>query len=482
MTHHQTRLEQAPVPRCGAAALSAAIAALTAAFGNRVVTSRAVREQHAHTTTWIANEPPDAVVFPQSTADVQAIVAHLRRASACRSSRSAPAPRSKARSTRRAAASRSTCRDMNRVLAVHAEDLDCVVEPGVTRKQLNEHLRDQGLFFPIDPGADASPRRHGGDARLRHQCGALRHDAGQRALADGRARRTASVMTTGGAREEVVRRLRSDPAVRRLGGHARRHHRADAEAARHPGGDRRRRLPVPERRGGLQRGDRDDPDRHSGRAHRAARRAAGEGDERLFEARLCPKSRCCSSSSTAREAGVAEQARALRRDRRRVRRRAVRVGDARGGAHAAVEGAARRLLGGGRAAARREGLRHRCLRADLAARRMHRRDAGATSPRAGLIAPIVGHVGDGNFHLLAADRHGRPGRDRARARRFVAAARRAGARDGRHLHRRARHRAGQDEVSRSANSARRPSTSCARSSARSTRTIIMNPGKVVACL
>jgi len=42
------------------------------------------------------------------------------------------------------------------VLAVHAEDLDCVIEPGLTRKALNEYLRDQGVFFPIDPGADAS--------------------------------------------------------------------------------------------------------------------------------------------------------------------------------------------------------------------------------------------------------------------------------------------------------------------------------------
>ena len=56
------------------AAVNAVIAALAAQFGNRLVTSQAVREQHANTTTWIENEAPDAVVFPQTTADVQAIV------------------------------------------------------------------------------------------------------------------------------------------------------------------------------------------------------------------------------------------------------------------------------------------------------------------------------------------------------------------------------------------------------------------------
>lgn len=56
------------------AGTSAAIAALTAAFGNRVVTAQAVREQHGNTVTWIPNQPPDAVVYPQSTEDVQRIV------------------------------------------------------------------------------------------------------------------------------------------------------------------------------------------------------------------------------------------------------------------------------------------------------------------------------------------------------------------------------------------------------------------------
>jgi D-lactate dehydrogenase (cytochrome) len=137
------------------AAVAAALGELTAQFGNRLVTSTAVRAQHANTTTWVTNEPPDAVVFPQSTPDVQAVVricaAHGLPVIAFGTGTSLEgqvnAPRG------------GVCidfRDMNRVLAVHAEDLDCVIEPGITRKALNEHLRDQGVFFPIDPGADAS--------------------------------------------------------------------------------------------------------------------------------------------------------------------------------------------------------------------------------------------------------------------------------------------------------------------------------------
>jgi D-lactate dehydrogenase (cytochrome) len=136
-------------------AVQAVIAALAARFGNRLVTSLAVRQQHAHTTTWIENQAPDAVVFPQTTADVQDIVR------LCATHRVPVIPFGTGTSLEGhvnapfGGISVDT-RDMNKVLAIHAEDLDCVIEPGITRKQLNEHLRDQGLFFPIDPGADAS--------------------------------------------------------------------------------------------------------------------------------------------------------------------------------------------------------------------------------------------------------------------------------------------------------------------------------------
>src|SRR5712691_6629844 len=136
-------------------AVAAAIGSLAARFGNRLVTSQAVREQHANTTTWIANEPPDAVVFPQTTQDVQDIV---RLCAAHRVPVIAFGVGTSLEGHVNAPYGGVSIdfRDMKAVLKVNAEDLDCVVEPGITRKQLNEHLRDQGLFFPLDPGADAS--------------------------------------------------------------------------------------------------------------------------------------------------------------------------------------------------------------------------------------------------------------------------------------------------------------------------------------
>jgi D-lactate dehydrogenase (cytochrome) len=136
-------------------AAAAGLAALAEMLGTRFSAGLAVREQHCNTTTWLAGQPPDAVVFPASTAQVQAVVR------ICASHRLPVIPFGAGTSLEGQvnAPFGGVCidfRHMNRVLAVHPEDLDCVVEPGVTRKQLNEHLRDQGVFFPIDPGADAT--------------------------------------------------------------------------------------------------------------------------------------------------------------------------------------------------------------------------------------------------------------------------------------------------------------------------------------
>jgi D-lactate dehydrogenase (cytochrome) len=132
-----------------------AIAELAAVFGDRVLTAPAVREQHGNTLTWVENEPPDAVLYPQSTEDVQRIV------KICARHRAPIVPFGVGTSLEGHvnAPQGGVCldfRDMNKVLTVHTDDLDCVVQPGITRKQLNEQLRDTGLFFPIDPGADAS--------------------------------------------------------------------------------------------------------------------------------------------------------------------------------------------------------------------------------------------------------------------------------------------------------------------------------------
>jgi D-lactate dehydrogenase (cytochrome) len=136
-------------------ALSAALAALDQQFGNRFSRNETVRQQHAHTLTWGANEPPDAVVFAQTAQEVSCIV----RLCAAQGVPVIPFGTGTSLEGHVNAPYGGVCIDlsnMDRILAVHEQDLDCVIEPGVTRKRLNEHLRDTGLFFPIDPGADAS--------------------------------------------------------------------------------------------------------------------------------------------------------------------------------------------------------------------------------------------------------------------------------------------------------------------------------------
>ncbi len=103
--------------------LSQAVGELAAAFGNRLVTSMAVREQHGHTTTWVANEPPDAVLFPQTTEDVQQAVRICARygvpvipfgtGTSFEGHVNAPF-----------GGVSLDMKDMNRILAVHAEDFD----------------------------------------------------------------------------------------------------------------------------------------------------------------------------------------------------------------------------------------------------------------------------------------------------------------------------------------------------------------------
>ena len=135
--------------------IQAVLGILKQRFGERFQTGQALREQHAHTTTYIPTQAPDGVAFPESTEEVQEIVRACGEygvpviafgtGTSLEGHVNAPG----------GGISIDTSR-LNRILSVNAEDLDCTIEPGVTREDLNSHLRNSGLFFPIDPGANAS--------------------------------------------------------------------------------------------------------------------------------------------------------------------------------------------------------------------------------------------------------------------------------------------------------------------------------------
>ncbi len=145
----------ASAARPGPDAIAAALSQLRARFGERLAEGEAIRRQHGNQLSEVPNEPPDAVVFPETTAEVADAVRISAKhripiipfgvGSSFEGHINAPF----------GGLSIDTAR-MKRITGVRASDLDCTVEAGVTRTELNQHLRATGLFFPIDPGADAS--------------------------------------------------------------------------------------------------------------------------------------------------------------------------------------------------------------------------------------------------------------------------------------------------------------------------------------
>jgi D-lactate dehydrogenase (cytochrome) len=131
------------------------LAELKALLGERVSTSAAVREHHGKDESYFPYALPDAVVFVRTTEEVRDVV------NICRRHRVPMIPFGVGTSLEGHILALHggvtiDLSQMNQVLAVHEEDLDAVVQAGVTRKQLNEHIKHTGLFFPIDPGADAT--------------------------------------------------------------------------------------------------------------------------------------------------------------------------------------------------------------------------------------------------------------------------------------------------------------------------------------
>ncbi len=175
---------------------AAAIAELSTLLGPRCSGSKADLDHHARSESYFAPTPPDAVVWPESTDEVQRIV-QICAAHGCPLVGWGVGTSLEGHAL---ALRGGVCVDfsrMDKVLAINAEDMDVVVQPGVTREALNIELRATGLFFPVDPGANATlggmaMTRASGTTTVRY--GTMRDNvmACQAVLADGRAIRTGS--------------------------------------------------------------------------------------------------------------------------------------------------------------------------------------------------------------------------------------------------------------------------------------------------
>jgi D-lactate dehydrogenase (cytochrome) len=195
----------------GRARAQQAIAELHEWLGARLSTSEAARAQHGRGEAYGRVLPPDAVVWPESAEEVSRIVATCSR-------HQTPIIAFGAGTSLEGHVSAPyggiciDCSRMNDVLSVNPADMDCVVQPGVTREQLNSYLRDTGLFFPVDPGANATlggmvSTRASGTTTIRY--GAMTRNvlALQVVLADGRIVRVGTRAAKSSTGYDLVRLL-----------------------------------------------------------------------------------------------------------------------------------------------------------------------------------------------------------------------------------------------------------------------------------
>ena len=367
---------------------------------------------------------------------------------------------------------------MTRVVRLSADDLDVTVEAGLTHRQAERSPQEHRPDVPGRSRRRRDARRHDGDARVGHDRRALRHDARERARADGGPGRWARHPHRR-PRAQVVVRLRPDAAVRRLRRHARRHHRGHAAAVRPARSGDVGRVPVPD-------------------AWRARRTTVITTiqlgipvarieiiDEQQLDARqplledaAIRWRRRCSSSSTApaRRRWPSRRARS-RRSPRENGALGVPLGvDARRTRHALAGAPQRRCTPRWRRgpAPGRGPRMSACRSRALAECILETQD---DLRRANIVAPLVGHAGDGNFHLIFmvnAD----DAAEMARGEGGQRAAGRARAAPRRHLHRRARRRLRQAAVSGARNTASRSTTMRAIKRALDPHNL-MNPGKLI---
>jgi D-lactate dehydrogenase (cytochrome) len=353
------------------------------------------REAHGRSEAYHLPQPPDVVAFPETTAEVKAIVA------ACAAAGVPIVPFGAGTSLEGNALSihGGVCVDfarMNRVLAVHDEDMDCRVQPGITRKQLNAELRNSGCSFRSIPAptprSAAWPRRappapmRCATAPCATTCWRSRSCSpdGEVIRTGRRARKVRAgydltrlfvgAEGTLGVITEITLRLHPDARSDRG-----RVCRSDSFGGAVDTAIAIIQTGIPVARIELL----DDV------MIRAVNAYAKLG---VWSATRC------SSNSTARPPAVAEQAARARRSRASMGAR-VPVCDSRRGTQPPLARTRQHALCGTRLRPRRQGRHHGRLRPDLAACRVPGRDQRDIEA-SGLIAPIVGHVGDGNFHTL----------------------------------------------------------------------------------